>query len=514
MDAYLRPAAALFTGAALIFAFQPYDLWFFTVPVVAAFTLIVRDQTVWRAARLGLLTGLGFFVPFLPWIGDEVGPIPWLLLSSFQALFFAPLGVAVMLLQRLPAWPLLTAAAWVAEEAVRGRLPWGGFTWGKLAFSQVDGPMLGIAAVAGSPGVSFAVALAGAIVAWAILARPAWQRTAAALGAGAIVLVGLVLPTAQPGGERVTVASVQGNTPGMGLDFNARRRVILDNHVEVTHRLAEQVRAGTTPQPDIVIWPENSSDINPYADADAHAAIQSAVTAIGVPTLVGSVVPTPDGTNVENTSIVWDPAAGPGQTYVKRHPMPFGEYIPFRTIARRIAADAVDRQPRDFVAGQEVGVLDMAGIQVGGVICFEVAFDNLARDAVRDGAEVLAVQTNNAGFGYSPMTEQMLAMGRLRAVEHGRWTFISALAGVSAVVDPSGAVTQRIELFEQGVMIAEVDLADSLTVATTIGEWPEWLVTALAVSGLALAAMRARTAPPRQRVHAEQAPVRVEVDAR
>jgi apolipoprotein N-acyltransferase len=514
VNAYLRPAAALFTGAALIFAFQPYDMWFVAVPVVASFTLIVRDQTAWRAARLGLLAGLGFFVPFLPWIGDEVGPIPWLLLSSFEALFFAPLGVAVMLLQRLPAWPLFTAAAWVAAEAVRGRLPWGGFTWGKLAFSQVDGPMLGLASLAGSVGVSFAVALAGGLVAWAVLARPAWRRATAVAGAGALVLVGLIIPAAAPNGDRLTVAAVQGNTPGMGLDFNARRRVILENHVETTHRLAAEVRAGTQPQPDIVVWPENSSDINPYADAEADAAIQSAVTAIGVPTLIGAVVPTPDEQNVENTSIVWDPVTGPGQTYVKRHPMPFGEYIPLRGIARMIAADAVDRQPRDFVAGQQVGVLDLAGVQVGAIICFEVAFDNLARDVIRDGAELLAVQTNNAGFGYSPMTEQQLAMARLRAVEHGRWTFVAALAGVSAVVDPSGDVTQRIELFDQDVMMADVELSDARTVATVIGEWPEWLLTALAVAGLAVVVARARAGASRQRTAEGAVRSRVEVDAR
>jgi apolipoprotein N-acyltransferase len=194
--------------------------------------------------------------------------------------------------------------------------------------------------------------------------------------------------------------------------------------------------------------------------------------------------------------------------------MPFGEYIPFRRIARMIAADAVDRQPRDFVAGQQVGVLDMAGVQVGAIICFEVAFDNLARDVVREGAELLAVQTNNAGFGYSPMTEQQLAMARLRAVEHGRWTLVAALAGVSAVVDPSGGVTQRIELFERDVMMAGVELSDARTVATTVGEWPEWLLTALAVTALALAVARARARTPRQRTFEDGARSRVEADAR
>jgi apolipoprotein N-acyltransferase len=125
--------------------------------------------------------------------------------------------------------------------------------------------------------------------------------------------------------------------------------------------------------------------------------------------------------------------------------MPFGEYIPFRQLARLITAE-VDQQPRDFVAGQEVGVLPMGATQVGVVICFEVAFDNLVRDVVRGGGEIVAVQTNNATFGFAPMTEQQLAMSRFRAVEHGRTVLVSALAGVSAIVQPDGAVVDRAEL--------------------------------------------------------------------
>ncbi|HSI92834.1 MAG TPA: apolipoprotein N-acyltransferase [Jiangellaceae bacterium] len=511
MTRFARPTVAVLLGVALVFAFQPFDLWFLAVAVVGGFALVVRDQSVIRAAVLGLLTGLGFFLPLLVWTGDEVGPIPWLLLASFQALFFAPLGAAVMLVQRLPLWPLWAAAAWVADEALRGRVPWGGFTWGKLAFAQVDGPMLGLAAMGGSVLVTFAVALAGGLLAAAVLRRPAWERVAAVAGAAAVVTAGLAVPAVAANGQSATVAVVQGNTPGQGLDFNAQRRVILQNHVDVTRELAAEVAAGRVEQPDIVIWPENSTDINPYADAAAHRGISDAVTEIGVPTLVGAIVPTPDEENVENTSIVWDPETGPGETYVKRHPMPFGEYIPFRGIASMIAPDAVARQPRDFVAGAEVGTLDMAGVAVGAVICFEVAFDNLARDVVRDGAQLLAIQTNNAGFGYSPMTEQQLAMSRLRAVEHGRWTLVAALAGVSAVVDPAGVVHQRAELYTQDVLMADVALTDTRTVATTLGEWPEWLLTAAVLGALGVAAWRFRRA---RRTRAESAvaaePVTVE----
>ncbi len=492
-DGYARAATSVVLGVALVFAFQPYDLWPVAIAVVACFTLLVRGQSTRRAALFGLLTGLGFFVPFLEWTGDDVGPVPWLLLGVFEALYFVPLGVAVMLLQRLPGWPVWTAAAWVAEEALRGRVPWGGFTWGKLGFSQIEGPLLGLAALGGVVLVSFAVALAGGLVAWAAVRRPVWHRAAAVAAAGAVVASGAVVPTSTDRGEQATVAVVQGNTPEQGIDFlGERRRVVLENHVGVTHRLAERVAAGEMPQPDLVIWPENSSDINPFGDAEVYQAISDAVDAIGVPTLVGAVVPTEDEQNVENTSIVWQPGTGAGETYVKRHPMPFGEYIPFRSIAEMIAPDAVARQPRDFLAGAEAGTLTLGGVQVGPVICFEVAFGNLVRDVVREGADLLVVQTNNAGFGYAPMTEQQLAMARLRAVEHGRWTIVAALAGVSALVDPSGDVQQRLELFTQDTMLADVELLEGRTMATVVGEWPEWLLTMAALVALGLVGLHTR----------------------
>lgn len=503
MDRYARPAIAIGAGAALILAFQPYDVWIVAIVVAGIFTLVVRGQTVRQSAVLGLLFGMAFFVPFLPWIGLEVGPIPWLALATLEALFFVPLGIGVMLVQRLPAWPLLVGTVWIADEAARARVPYGGMPWGKLAFSQVDGPMLGLASLGGSVLVSFAVATTGAVLAWAVIERPAAHRVAAVGGAAGIVAVGTVVPGADPSGDTATVALIQGSTPGQGLDFNAERRVILENHIAGTHQLAADINAGTAQQPDIVIWSENSSDINPFADASVHADISEAVAAVGVPTLIGTIVPTEDQQNIENTSVVWDPEAGPGERYVKRHPMPFGEYIPMRGIAEMIAPDAVARQPRDFIAGDHVGVLEMNGVRVGPVICFEVAFDDLVRDTVRAGAQFLAVQTNNAGFGFTPMTEQQLAMARLRAVEHGRWTVVSALAGVSAVVTPEGNVVDRIELFEQDRIITEIGLSDDFTIATQIGEWPEWLLTAAALAALALV-WRTR---PAARTADEAAPV-------
>lgn len=489
MSHLARATGAIALGAALVLAFPPYDVWFVAVLVSGAFALMLRGQSLRRSALFGVLFGLGFFVPFLPWIGLDVGPVPWLLLAALESLFFVPLALGITLVQRVPGWPVWIGAVWVAEEALRGRIPYGGFTWGNLSFSQVDGPLLPLASLGGAPFVTFAVGVGGGLLAWAVVTRRAWVRVVAVAAAGAVATSGLLVPAAASEGDTVTVAVVQGNATRPGLDFVGRAREITNNHVEVTHQLAEDVAAGEVEQPDFVIWPENSSDISPYHDQRTYDAIDGAVRAIGVPVLLSAIVPTEDQKNVRNTSIVWDPRTGPGATYVKRHPMPFGEYIPFRSLAEKIT-DAVQRQPRDHLAGDEIGVLDMGAAVVGDVICFEVAFDDVVRDAVTAGGQLITVQTNNATFGFTPMTEQQLAMARLRAVEHGRAVLVAALAGVSAVVAPDGDVLDRAELFTQDVMVDDLRLSDATTLATELGAWPEWALSALAVM-VALIGLRA-----------------------
>ncbi len=510
-----RPLLAAGAGALLTLAFPPYGLWWVAPLCVGALTLLVRGAGARRGALLGLAAGLGFFVPLLHWSGVYVGPVPWLVLAVVEAAYLAPLGAATALVQRLPGWPAWVACLWVAQEALRTRWPYGGFPWGRLAFSQADAPTLGLAAVGGAPLVTAAVALAGALLAAAVLAlartgplmgpplgarRPVAALVALA-GAGAALLAGTAVPALQPAradGPTVRVALVQGGVPRLGLDFNAQRQAVLRNHVSATQRLAADVRAGRVAAPDLVVWPENASDVDPYRDAQAEALISAAVDDVGVPVLVGALVGAgPD--HVENSGIVWTPGEGPGQRYVKRHPVPFAEYVPLREVAR-LFSDDVDRVGRDMVQGQRPGVLQVGPATVGDVICFEVGYDAVVRDAVAGGGQVLVVQTNNATFGRTPQTEQQLVMSRLRAVEHARTTLVVATSGVSAVVDPRGRVLDRAEVFTSETLHAEVPLSGTQTVATRLGGWPE---LGLVRVGLAAGAAAARALPggpaPRRR---------------
>ena len=504
-----RTLLAALGGIVLVLAFPGTGLIGLAVLGPMALALAVRGQRFRSGLWLGLVFGLAFFLPLLSWTGIYVGPFPWIALAVWEALHLALLGGATAVTSRLRLWPLWTAALWVADEALRGRVVLGGFPWGRLGFSQTEGPLLWLAAYGGVPLVSFAVALTGTLLAAAVpavalavrgfptdpAARVRGLRTAAVAVAAvlAVPLTGFVagLPLAggslTAGGPSTTVAVIQGDVPRAGLDFNAQRRAVLDNHVRQTRQLAAAVAAGQRPQPDVVVWPENSSDIDPYINADARREIGSVAREVRAPILVGAIVEGP-GRFISNTAIVWDPDSGPGATYVKRHPVPLAEYVPARSFFR-IFSSEVDRV-HDQRAGTEVGVLDIGGASVGDLICFEVVYDGLVDDVIDGGAGMLVVQTNNATFGYTDESAQQLAMSRLRAVEHGRSVVVAATSGISAVVAPDGSVVRSSQLFEPATFVERIAQRSSTTVATRLGAGPEWLLT-----GVGLAALAAALAP-------------------
>jgi apolipoprotein N-acyltransferase len=258
---------------------------------------------------------------------------------------------------------------------------------------------------------------------------------------------------------------------------------VLDDHVNETYKLAAQIAAGKAPQPDLVIWPENSSDIDPYANADAYAEISQVALAIKAPIEVGAVV-TSQAPGPKNTAILWEPGKGPVDQYVKRQLQPFGETMPMRSLFRHFSAD-VDKAG-NFVPGTRPVVFDMGPAKVGLDTCYEVAFDSVVRDSVV-GSNLLAVPTNNATFGLSEMTYQQLAMDQERAVESGRSVIVAATSGVSAIIAPNGHITQQTGLFTPAALVATVPLRSTTTLADRLGAWPEWVMVAAGLIVLAFA---------------------------
>ncbi|MEY9840972.1 apolipoprotein N-acyltransferase [Streptacidiphilus sp. EB103A] len=491
-----RTGLAVLCGVLLALSFPPYGLWPLSLVAVAGLALLTHGRTARQAAWTGFAFGAPFLIWLLFWL-NVIGADAWLALALFESLFLAAMAAGQAVTSRLPGWPLWTACLWVTQEWARDRVPLGGFPWGRLAFANTSSPYTPLAALGGAPLVTFAVALSGALLAAAALAVAKrgsdgrWRlRAAASVALGAVAgLVGYAVPiptagTTAGGPASAEIAVIQGNVPHAGMDFLGRPMQVLQNHVQATLALAHQVAEGKKARPELVIWPENSSDVNPYTTPEAYAAIQQAVDAIGVPILVGALVDGPDAQHVQNEGIVWAPSnavkPGPGAHYTKQHPVPFGEYVPFRSVLSKYIT-RLQRVARDFAQGTTTGILQVGPAKIGDVICFEVAYDGIVNDAVSKGGRVLVVQTNNATYEHTDQPDQQFAMSRLRAVEHGRAVVIAATSGISAVIEPDGSVEQQSKLATAAELEANVPLRDTLTVADRVGAAPEWV---LSIAGL------------------------------
>lgn len=516
---------AVASGVALWAAFPDVAAWPLAfVGVGLLYAALRRDSG--RAAGwnllVGLVAGLTFFLPHIWWANEATDTLPWIALSVMEAAFIAAFGALWTWTRRLRPLRLgpdagigravLHAAAFavvfVAVEQWRSEIPFGGFPWGRLAWSMVDAPAGRTAWLGGTTLVSLLVATAGVLLALAVAravtlvrrrstdVRAAGRPVALVAVAGLLVTFGWALPlpadpdarpvdhgsavvdagtgTAEAGVLRT--GAVQGNVSEPGLGSFANRAEVLNNHLDGTDRLAQQ-HAGEL---DVILWPENGSDLDPQVASDVARAIDEAAQGVGAPILVGAQEYPATGGRY-NVSLLWEPGVGVTDRYAKQHPAPFGEYMPLRSLLRIFSAQ-VDRVTIDMIPGTAAAVIDLPVERLGRVvplatiICFEVAYDEIVRDAVTRGAEVLVVPTNNASFGYTAESNQQLAMTRMQAITTGRAAVQISTVGVSGVVTPDGTVVARTGLFTSDELVAELPLRTTLTPAVRAGYWPGWVV--------------------------------------
>ena len=495
---------ALAGGLLLAVSFPPVGIWPLAPVGVALLTVALAGRNLRASFACGLVFGVAFFFPLLSWV-INVWWFAWTALALGSAVILAVLAIAQRLLLRLPGWPVAVAGWWVSLEALRDRFPFGGFPWGRLAMSQASAPTAGWAAVGGAPVLSFVVALVGASLAWLILSalgrRPvlralALPALAVVVTAGLAAAGGLLPVDPTAGAKTAEVAAIQGNVPrARNLPEELNDTEVTGNHTRATEQLAAQVKAGRKPAPDLVIWPENSTDLDPFLYPAIHQQITSALGAIGRPILVGEVLNSPQ----LNVGQLWTPGAGAGAIYAKRQLVPFGEYIPWRGFVSQLTS-LTGLVPTDFVPGHSAVVFRTGAIRLGDVICYEVGFDRLVRSEVTAGANLLTVQTNDADFeidGQTGESEQQLAMARIRAVESDRAVVVASTTGVSAIIAPDGHLITHSGTWQQAVLEAKVPLITHRTWADDAGAWPEWTIVGLTALALLAAAAGYRRGPRR-----------------
>ncbi|KAA9166357.1 apolipoprotein N-acyltransferase [Amycolatopsis acidicola] len=479
----LRLVAAAASGFVFYLSFAPRSLWWLAPIAFAGLGLVLRGRRVWGGLGYGFTFGLGLYIPLLTWLqdflGPEVGVTPWIALSAALALYIG-IGTALgTFAARLPGGPVWMAMLVIATETPRAWWPFGGFPWGRVAFSQPEGAFVPLASVGGAPLVGFAVVLTGFCLATVIprLRRRAW-RPLVLPAAGVIlpVVAGLALwPTIDTAAQNgsLTVATVQGNAPDIGLELENESATVEANHLAQNQRLAQEIAAGQVPKPDLVVWPETA-----VTTVGEDPAVDEAVDSIGVPALVGTL--DHSGTQPRNTVYVWNPGTGPAESYSKRQLVPFGEYVPARSIAS-LVTPFVD-QTKDIQAGTTPSVMNVAGTRVTAPICYEIAYDYIAREGVDDGAQLIVLPTNNAWYGHSEMSYQQLAMARLRAVEHSRAVVVSATSGVSAIVQPDGTITASTSEFTAASLVGRVPLRQATTLSDRLGAWTEYTLVGVALA--------------------------------
>lgn len=508
----LRLLLAVAGGVLSSLAYPREGLWPMIFVSVSLLLLSVRGLRFWPAFGVGYLGGFAFYVSQIEWMSLYLGPVPLVALSALEAFFFG-LGMAVTakvwsLLERRPQslWrdlrvQLAIATIWTAREWVSTNLPYGGFPWSRLAMSQSESPLANWVYLGGQALLSFVVAFIAAAIVRLVtrkqlstpehlghLRNPVTIAVISILALFAIPTA-IQVPTAAENGT-LTIAAVQGNA-NAGLFANVERGSILRNHLDATKLIASKAKGKKV---DLVVWPENASDINPLADAGTGETIRRLVEdKLQVPLVFGTI--TERGEELFNSSLIWKPGQGVTDWYDKKRPVPFAEFVPDRDFWYSLAPDLIGLISHGYTFGTRDGIFELNQNRLGVLICFEIAIDDISRDLVHSGAQVILSQTNNADFGRSDETFQQVAIAKLRAIETGRAVVNDSTVGVSAVFAPDGEVLDQLPTFEPGVMVTTVPLRSSLTPAMLIGPAFDLLMNIAALGLIALFWLRKKPQP-------------------
>lgn len=490
-----RLVLAAASGGLLYLSYAPRELWWLAPIAFACLGVVLHRRRCWGGAGYGLVFGATFYLLHLIWIQDflgrSFGPAPWLGLSAVLAVYIGIACGLMTFVARLPAAPVWMAAVFLLQEFARTWWPAGGFPWGRVAFSQPDGPFASLASLGGAPLVGLLVLVTGFGLAQLVVR--AWHRQWRPWATWATPVISVLVPTlaglavwptigtAAESGTR-TVGVVQGNAPNIGLDLLNARNILRANHLKQSRKLLAAVRSGDMPRPDLVVWPETATALH-----TPDPELRDLTRAFDAPMLIGARTELASGTP-QNLVVQSEPGDGIVDRYAKQQLVPFSEYIPMRSIAGLFSpfvASTVDMQP-----GEGPGVFDVVGTKAGAAICYEVAYDYVPRAATNSGAELLVVPTNNAWFGRSEMSYQQLAMSRLRAIEHSRAVVVAATSGVSAIVRPDGSVVNSTELFTADTLVHDVPLRTTTTPADRLGGSVEYALIGIALAALAAAIYR------------------------
>ena len=498
------PLGGVLTGLCLAFPQIGFLEWLSMIPALLFLFTVARDTTV-RYRRLylyGFCYYFSFFMTALHWFldlypmdflgvtkGEAVAlvAICWVGLSLLQTLFAAfviPLFGFLCrrsVMKRLTALvPLLFAAQYVIAEWSQ-TLTWMGVPWARLALGQIEyGVMAGSAALFGSYFITFAIVLVNGYLAWGILQRKniPCLRLSAAVAAGVLVLqlgCGMIgYFTAKPqNGSPVLAAAVQGNV-GSDLKWTPdSRRQSYEIYAKYT---AEAAAAGAT----IVVFPETFIP----ATVSKHSELGEYVIGLAklhqVTIFCGGFHRDGAGNEYNAVFAVYPDGTIDETVYAKRHLVPFGEYVPWRPVIEFLLPLLADigMLADDLAPGTDSALFDTQYGKIGTLLCFDSIYEELTRDSVRDGANLMILPTNDSWFTDSRGIYMHHSQARLRAIESGRWIVRAADTGISSLIAPDGSAYDSQPPMQEGMALYTAYARENITLYTRIGNLLVWLLIA------------------------------------
>lgn len=439
-------ALAILSGFFLWTGFAPLE--FALGPYIGG-SLLYRsmiDRELRDRCIASTLAGLTFFLPLLHWSGSYVGWLPWVSLALLQTALFSAL--AIFTWRRTASSAFLFATFFTVVEIARMKWPFGGFGWGRVGHTQIDN-LSGLYSVFGVAGISFVVVFFSALFTSVSI------RIVAVLPIP--LLLSLFLPLTPSTGS-INVVAVQGGVDELGFDFNKRALSVLKRHSDATSNVSTNA--------DLIVWPENASDIDPFKNLEAAQIIETTIKMASAPLLVGAILR--DDLGPKNVSILYNERSEIESMYIKQDLAPFGEYMPIRKIAEFIAPEA--KRVRDFQAGSEWVDHEVAGRKFQSIICFEILDDDFIREGLKN-SDFVVTQTNNATFGRSPQAQQQLQIIRARAAEFQRDFAVVSTTGFTAHVNSKGEAVKSIEQFKPGFLEMNLETRQKTSFASKLGSW-------------------------------------------
>jgi len=456
------------SGVALCLSLPPFGFWPLAFVGLVGLDRAIADQRARRRFTRGWLVAMGCLVPSLIWMTALTAPGYLIACVLYSAMLGAGVAAAPPGRGR---W-LALAGTWTLAELLRATWPFGGVPLANLSIGQVAGPLAPVLRVGGFLLLIVVTLLVGQAA--AALLRRAW-RPAAGLFAVAVILVGgsVLAPSGHAVGT-AEVALVQGG----GRQGTHKTLVgtidVFERHVEAT--------ALVDPPVDLVVWPEDVIDTEGDFVADPWGEVVGDLARdLGAPMIVGTVEGAgPDA--FRNGAVLVDADGEFVQRYDKVHRVPFGEFVPFRSLLEKVAGDALP--DRDALIGELPGHLDVPGAvgRVAAPISWEIFFPDRTREGVEAGARLVLNPTNGASFTGTIVQTQQVASSRMRAIENGRWVVQVAPTGFTAVIDDHGRVLDRTSISEQRVIQRRLQLREGLTIYTRLGNLPGLIAAALLIA--------------------------------